>query len=641
MKLGIDKLVCIGGDGSLFGANLLSTEWPEFVKELYEEKEIDEDTMNKHKKLMVVGMVGSIDNDFCGTDMTIGADTALHRIIDAVDCILTTASSHQRTFIIEVMGRNCGYLALMSSLAVGADYCFIPESPTNDCWKDKLCRAVKRGRDIGRRHSIIIVAEGAIDIEGNPISVDQVKTVLNDRLKYDARITILGHVQRGGAPSGYDRLISTSMGVESVNKLFRSDDKSESVVITIEGDRIVERNLMACVEGTQLIGKYIKERNFETVMKLRPPEFNRAWTTYLNMARTKLKVIDLDDSCDSVVLLNIGAPAPGMNAAVRALTRLTLANGYKVYASNEGVRGLVDGNMTSMDWISVDGWSNIGGSLLGTNRELPDEFIPQIAETLSKYKVRGMFIIGGWEGYVSGINFSKFSKEYKSLNIPIICIPATISNNCPGTKVSLGTDTALDMIVKASDTLKLSASASRCRVFIMEVHGGKCGYLAIAASIAGGGHVTYTPEEGITLKRLSDDVDALKKRFATSRTMALIVNSECSNATYTTDKISEILKEEGKGIFEVRKLVLGHIQQGNVPSPRDRTLAVEFSSKAIEVFLNSIKSGMIAQCGIGLTDQGVQSESFEELKENMNFKLRRPIKEGWDPLLTVIRSLQR
>ena len=110
---GITNLVVIGGDGSLTGANRFKQEWPELMKKLLEAKEIDQGLYDAHKRLNIVGMVGSIDNDFCGTDMTIGTDSALHRIVEAVDAIIPTAFSHQRTFIMEVMGRHCGYLALV------------------------------------------------------------------------------------------------------------------------------------------------------------------------------------------------------------------------------------------------------------------------------------------------------------------------------------------------------------------------------------------------------------------------------------------------------------------------------------------------------------------------------------------------
>lgn len=161
MQRNIDRLVCIGGDGSLTGANLLSLEWKEHLASLLADGLITQEIADKHQFFVVVGMVGSIDNDFCGTDMTIGCDSALNRIVEAVDALMTTAASHQRSFVVEVMGRNCGWLAAYAALAVGADYAFIPELPTSDDWREKMCRGIKRGRDLGRRHSIVIVAEGA------------------------------------------------------------------------------------------------------------------------------------------------------------------------------------------------------------------------------------------------------------------------------------------------------------------------------------------------------------------------------------------------------------------------------------------------------------------------------------------------
>ncbi|HID54192.1 MAG TPA: 6-phosphofructokinase, partial [Anaerolineae bacterium] len=129
LEQGIDSLVIIGGDGSLTGAHILHQEWPELVAELVASGRITPEQAAGREELTIVGLVGSIDNDMWGTDISIGADTALHRITDAVDDIASTAASHQRAFVVEVMGRNCGYLALMSAIAAGADWVLIPESP--------------------------------------------------------------------------------------------------------------------------------------------------------------------------------------------------------------------------------------------------------------------------------------------------------------------------------------------------------------------------------------------------------------------------------------------------------------------------------------------------------------------------------
>ena len=120
--------------------------------------------------------------------MTIGADTALHRIVEAVDAIQSTASSHQRTFVIEVMGRRCGYLALMGGLATGANFVFIPENPPGDDWEEAMCAVLRAGREIGRRANIVLVAEGARDRHGEPVTAGHVKGVLEERLGEDARV---------------------------------------------------------------------------------------------------------------------------------------------------------------------------------------------------------------------------------------------------------------------------------------------------------------------------------------------------------------------------------------------------------------------------------------------------------------------
>ena len=125
----IDRLVVIGGDGSLSGADTFRHEWPGLMAELAQRGDITHEQADRHPQLMIVGLVGSIDNDMVGTDPTIGADSALHRIVEAIDAIESTAASHQRSFVVEVMGRNCGYLALMSALATGASAALIPEHP--------------------------------------------------------------------------------------------------------------------------------------------------------------------------------------------------------------------------------------------------------------------------------------------------------------------------------------------------------------------------------------------------------------------------------------------------------------------------------------------------------------------------------
>jgi len=189
-----DALVIIGGNGSQCGAHELS-------------------------KLgcYVMGIASTIDNDLCGSDITIGTDTALNIALEAIDRLKVTASSHRRAFVIEVMGRNCGYLALMAGIAGGAEVTVIPEVETDPeavAWQLRL--AYERGKP----HAIIVVAEGA---EYNADRLGHYFTQHKERLGFDLRLSILGHIQRGGAPGAMDRLLGTQMGVAAVERLSRGE----------------------------------------------------------------------------------------------------------------------------------------------------------------------------------------------------------------------------------------------------------------------------------------------------------------------------------------------------------------------------------------------------------------------------------
>jgi 6-phosphofructokinase 1 len=139
---GIDALVICGGDGSLTGADKFRAEWPGLIEELVAKKELTEEQVRPFMHLNIVGLVGSIDNDMSGTDATIGCYSALARICEMVDYIEATASSHSRAFVIEVMGRHCGWLALMAGVATGADFVFIPEKPRAENWREEMCTIV-------------------------------------------------------------------------------------------------------------------------------------------------------------------------------------------------------------------------------------------------------------------------------------------------------------------------------------------------------------------------------------------------------------------------------------------------------------------------------------------------------------------
>ncbi|HEY5730997.1 MAG TPA: 6-phosphofructokinase, partial [Anaerolineales bacterium] len=354
IKAGIDGLIVIGGDGSLTGANIFWQEWAGLISELNENGEITPEEAAAYPNLSIVGLVGSIDNDFNGTDMTIGTDTALHRITDAVDAITSTAASHQRTFVVKVMGRNCGYLALMGALACGADWVLIPEAPPDvENWQDVLAERLKAGRKAGRRDSIVILAEGARDRDGNYIGSSDVQRVLEERLGEEVRVTVLGHVQRGGRPSAYDRILGTMMGNEAVNALISLGPNDEPVVIGIRNNRMTRLPLMESVRKTQAVGEAVEAKDFERAMSLRSTSFKDAFNSFKTMVRALPHPVDPAKKRFRIAIMHAGAPSPGMNTAARAAIRLGLDMGHIMLGVHNGFEGLIGGEVEAMDWMRV------------------------------------------------------------------------------------------------------------------------------------------------------------------------------------------------------------------------------------------------------------------------------------------------
>lgn len=198
--------------------------------------------------------------------LTTGADSALHRIIESADAITTTAASHQRAFVLEVMGRNCGYLALMASISCSADWVCIPEWPMEIGWQQALCRNLKKARNAGRLTTIVIVAEGAQDTEGVNITSNEIKELLSKQLGFDTRVTVLGHVQRGGKPSAFDRLLASRFGAEAALCVLEAKDNSEAYVMCLNGCQIVKKPLNGCIELCNNVRKAYEEKDMEKVI---------------------------------------------------------------------------------------------------------------------------------------------------------------------------------------------------------------------------------------------------------------------------------------------------------------------------------------------------------------------------------------
>jgi 6-phosphofructokinase 1 len=636
---GINGLIVIGGDGSLTGAKIFREEWPSLAAELLESSEIDAETAAQYPNLSIVGLVGSIDNDFYGTDMTIGADSALHRITEAVDAITSTAASHQRTFVVKVMGRNCGYLALMGALASGADWVLIPEAPPDvENWEDVMAERLRAGRKAGRRDSIVILAEGAHDRNGNYIGSSDVQRVLEERLGEEVRVTVLGHVQRGGRPSAFDRTLGTLMGYEAVQTILGAKPEDEPVIIGIKNNRMNRIPLMECIQKTQAVVEAIAAKDYERAMDLRSSSFKDAFRTLKTMVRALPHPIEPGQKRYRIAVLNAGAPAPGMNTAARAAIRLGLDQGHIMLGVRNGFEGLVDGEVEEMGWMSTSGWATQGGSLLGTNRRVPKgSDLYAIARVIEDQKIDALLVIGGWTAYEAAHLLLTNRQNYPAFDLPVICLPASINNNLPGSELSIGADTALNSIVDAVDKIKQSAVATR-RCFVVEVMGHYCGYLALMGGLGTGAERVYMHEEGITLRDLQTDVEKLTKGFKAGKRLGLTIRNEYANPIYTTHFICSLFEEEGKDVFDVRPAILGHLQQGGNPSPFDRIQASRLARLCLEFLIGECNKGGDRSAFIGLQNGQIQFHDMRDFERMVESEYQRP-REQWWLALKPIASL--
>ena len=637
---GIEGLIVVGGDGSLTGADLLHREWEGLVHELVETGQVTPEIAERHKSLAIVGIIGSIDNDMFGTDLTTGTDTALHRIIEATDAISSTAASHQRTFVVEVMGRHCGYLALMSAMGSGADWVLIPEAPPDvDNWEEKMCESLMRGREAGRRDIMVIVAEGARDRHGQPITTQHVKQVLEERLGEDTRITVLGHVQRGGAPSAYDRNLSTLLGAEAVEAITTMDPGGEPLIVGMQGNKLTRTRLDMALMKTRAVADAVAAKNYDEALRLRGNAYAESFQIVRTMVRATPHQPEPGQRRLRIAVMHGGGPAPGMNTAVRAAVRTGLDRGHVILGVHNAFRGLIHNELEEMGWMSVNGWATRGGSELGTNRTVPKgRELYAIARHLEEQRVDAILMVGGWTGYQGILELYGQRNNYPAFDIPMICLPATINNNLPGTELSVGADTALNSIVSAVDKIKESAVASQ-RAFIVEVMGYYCGYLALMGALGTGAERVYLHEEGVTMRDLVEDVDEFRRAFEAGKRLGLIIRNEKANEVYTTSFMRTLFEEEGGDLFDVRQAILGHLQQGGSPSPFDRIFATRLAVRSMITLEQQAGLGGAAGSCIGEVGGELRYLSLDEVPRLMDYLHSRPHKQWWMDLRSIARIL--
>ena len=358
-------------------------------------------------------------------------------------------------------------------------------------------------------------------------------------------------------------------------------------------------------------------------------------------------------------IIHVGAPAGGMNAATRAAVAYCQSRGHKPIAIYNGFAGFTRhpddkpvGAVRDFNWVEVDDWASKGGSEIGTNRELPSESgFFNVAEQITSHKIDALFLVGGFEAFHALSQLRKERVNYPPFNIPMTLLPATISNNVPGTEYSLGSDTCLNELVDYCDKLKLSASSSRRRVFIVETQGGKCGYIPVLAGLDVGAVAVYTPEESISLDMLAADIKHLRKAFAAdsgqARAGRLMLVGEKASKVYNAAMISAIIKEEAHGRFESRDSLPGHVQQGNIPSPMDRVRAVRLAIKCIEqlekfagMSQQQIRDDPMSISVIGFRGAKVIHSAMVDVESmETDWENRRPKEAFWSDIEPVVDML--
>jgi 6-phosphofructokinase 1 len=635
LRTGIQALVIIGGDGSLMGAHVLVEEWEEHVTQILAEN--NDISSPCTEKLHVIGLPGSIDNDLYGTDMSIGADTALNHIIQAMDDLASTAASHQRTFVVETMGRHCGYLALMAALAGAASWVLVPEEELELRWHQKMVQAIQKAREVGRPHQMVIVAEGARHADGLPIRSEDVKKILGEQLNIDIRMTVLGHVQRGGSPTAFDRVLATRLGAAAVDILVKEPEVHHRHMLGIQKNVVVATPLEEVVNKSRAVRIEIEGCNTSKALELRGESFQNSLSLVKKL--TRISPAQKRHEEGAVGILTGGADAPGMNTAVSVAARCLLNQGIKVLGVQDAFAGLVRGSLVELAWNELIGWVNRPGSEIGTSRyELKEEDFPRISETFAKYKIVGLVVIGGWGTYLKAAQLAGYSQAFERLNIPIVLVPANIDNNLPCTEFSIGADTALNNIIQALDKIRHTAGSSR-RAFIVEVMGRQCGFLGLMGALASGSEKAYLPETGISLAELNRDVEILKESFQQGKRMVIYLRNENASRHYTTEFIRQLLDEESKGEFEVRTAVLGHLQRGGAPSAFDRILASRMGDSAASIMFEALQSGKKGIQVLGLRGRGIASFTLEQALQEMDLKLGRPQKQWFMDLTEIAACL--
>jgi 6-phosphofructokinase 1 len=609
----VDVLIVIGGDGSMRGAHAISKEC---------------------RDLSVLFIPGSIDHDIPGTE-AIGSATALHRIVEAIDCIESTMSSHHRTFVIEVMGRNCGWLALMASLASSASYTLIPEDPKkNEVWEKELVESISSRRKAGKSRCYVILAEGAVSEEGKKITADRICALINEKMGIDSRSIVLGHTQRGGSPCAYDRVLAPMLGVMAAEVALSTPGAYGVYIESNEGKIVALEN---CVKACSELDEHVS-------VERRGKDFREIYA----IVRKRLSPPSEEKRGKNIAVAHVGSGSAGADEILVAIAEYARIDGRNVYAVDGGLVGLIDGKIRCLTedtaparerkraqkqvkngkWARLEKkWDEkvqFKEEVLGVEANRTFKVSPELVKkALAEIECDLLVLIGGFDALIG-------AKKLVNIGVTVVVAPCTVSNNIPGTDESIGSNTALDTITSLCDNLKVGNQGKMA--FVVEVHGGECGYLTVASGLAMGALDCYFPEETGIIKRIRRTALSLTKTFKKKKSCQLIVRGDGAMRGVCNETLSKILEADGGTKYSVRHCTLGHIQKGNAATAVDRVKATRVAAACVDF---EKKGAWI----IGNKSWGVQETSVEDAVEDINEDKRRVKKATWLEVARAYRVL--
>lgn len=650
----ISQLVAIGGDGTFRACSVLEKEWTSLVCELDDRNLVKRELLQEHRHLNIMCIPCTITNDMCGTDTSIGVDSALARIIEATDNIATTSSSSSVAFVVEVMGGHSGYLALTAGIICDASMIFLPEYPPQGDWREELIMKVKDDMMAGCEVIMCIVSAGATDRNGMPITGQCVQEVLTDKLKLKANITVLGHFQQGGIPSAYDRLLATRFGCEAIGCLRIMPHNQGAYTVAICENDIICIPVDECLAITDKCRQCIKDKEYDEAVTLKGWRFQHLLDTYSLLHSMRSSPIpDMSDlqGTSTIGIIRIGRSSVGQCWVVKAVVGYCQSKYFCPLVIRDGFEGLVEGRCEGMTWDFVKEYSAKNNACLGSSYLTAAQVgLARVAEAISNLRLSGLIILGGFPAFQSLKEMDEGKNEYPELRIPMCLMPMTILNNIPGTDTALGSDTALNEIMFYCDKMKRAARGYQNCVFIVETTGHKCGYLASISGLVCGADAAYIKQEPFCLETLLRDASHLRSKIKSGLNLGLVLRSELANENYTTDFIHKLFSEEGKGVYTCRASTIGYLQLGSLPSPLDRCAAISngfnvaaWMVETLEDLVHNPREAFrqyrLHKTVLSISGSTISFEPISKLIAETDFESCLPLYMWWMKLRPLIRLL--